>query len=254
MLQENDKIVLLIFSIMLLVPLAMVALFVIFTNKKNQLLQKQAERERRFQKELAGSQVEIREETLRNISWELHDNIGQLLTLAKIYVQNAGQDQKKLEESTEILSHALDEVRALSKSINPEYIKKLGLLEASQQELKRFERLRFLQTDFQVHGEPFFLSDTDETILFRILQEFFSNTIKHARAKKIELHFYFDQTNLKIECFDDGIGFNDQNSFNGLGLKNMELRAEMVGADLSLQSNLNSGTQLIIQKEFQHEK
>lgn len=250
MFQENDKIVLLIFSIMLLVPLAMVALFVIFTNKKNQLLQKQANRERKFQNELAETQVEIREETLRNISWELHDNIGQLLTLAKIYVQNAGNDRKKVDEAAEILSQALNEVRALSKSINPEYIKKLGLLEASQQELKRFERLRFLQTEFQVHGEAFFLPDTDETILFRILQEFFSNTIKHARAQKISLHFYFDQRKLKIECTDDGIGFDQKNDANGLGLKNMKLRAEMLGAELEIKSDLEKGTQLIIQKEF----
>ena len=57
-----------------------VLLFTIFQNRKNKLLQEKEEAKKKFESEIAETQIEIREETLRNISWELHDNIGQSLT------------------------------------------------------------------------------------------------------------------------------------------------------------------------------
>ena len=74
----------------------MVFLFVIFQKKKNVLLIKQVETLQQYEKEIAESQVEIREQTLRNISWELHDNIGQLITLAKIQLQSVADNPENI--------------------------------------------------------------------------------------------------------------------------------------------------------------
>ena len=80
---------------------------------------------KKFETAIAETQIEIREETLRNISWELHDNIGQLLTLAKIQVNIAQDDPDKLEEVTETITKSLTELRSLSKLIIPRYLKEL---------------------------------------------------------------------------------------------------------------------------------
>ncbi|MCW9038781.1 MAG: histidine kinase, partial [Altibacter sp.] len=81
---------LIIFSVIaLFLALTVIFLFAIFQKRKNKLIQEQQEAENRFQEELIETQIEIKEDTLRNVSWELHDNIGQLLTLAKIQLQNA---------------------------------------------------------------------------------------------------------------------------------------------------------------------
>ena len=119
--KTNTEIIIIIFTIIILfVTIGIVLLFTIFQKRKNELLKQQKLAKEEFEKEIAETQIEIREETLRNISWELHDNIGQLLTLAKIQLQNTTKENVK--EVSETITKGLNEVRALSKLINPEAI------------------------------------------------------------------------------------------------------------------------------------
>lgn len=249
-LQENEQILLIIFGIMLLVPIAMVILFIAFNNRKNKLLRQQAEVKRQFEKELAESQVEIREETLRNISWELHDNIGQLITLAKVYLQNSDNDPGKVNETIEIIGNALNEVRALSRSINPESIRKMGLIESVNNEMNRFKRMKFMNIDFQIKGDVIEIPNNEEIIIFRILQEFFSNTFKHSRATEMNLEFLYGSDTLYIKCRDNGIGFDQDENYNGIGLKNMRNRAKLIDAKLKIDSRVGEGTELTIKKKI----
>ena len=85
----SESIFLITSFFVLLMTSTMIGLFVVFQRRKDKLLKEQKERQKRFEREIAETQIEIREETLRNISWELHDNIGQLLTLAKIQLQTS---------------------------------------------------------------------------------------------------------------------------------------------------------------------
>lgn len=250
MFQEGDNILWVVLGIMLLVPLAMVLLFVVFNNRKNKLIQEQELEKKRFENELAESQIEIREETLRNISWELHDNIGQLVTLAKIHLQNSDYEPTKIEESVEILGNALKELKALSKSINPESLKNMSLLEAVHNEIDRFERMNFIESKFDIIGQPFDLPAKDEIIFFRIIQEFFSNTIRHSRATILNVVFHFQDMKLKIEIEDNGIGFETSEDFKGIGLKNMKTRAKLVHSELKITSESQKGTKLTIEKQY----
>jgi len=86
--KQLTEIFILLSVVAFLVAIVLVSLFVLFQNRKRKLLQKQKTTERRFEEEIKNSKIEIREETFRNISWELHDNIGQLITLAKLQIQN----------------------------------------------------------------------------------------------------------------------------------------------------------------------
>lgn len=250
MFQEDDKLLLVLVGVMILVAFSMVLLFVIFNNRKNKLLQNQILEKKKFENELAETQIEIREETLRNISWELHDNIGQLMTLAKIHLQNSKSDPAKIEETVQILGSALQELRALSKSINPESLKNMSLLEAIHNEMNRFERMKFIHTEYKIMGNPFEIPNKEETIIFRILQEFFSNTIKHSRGTHLTVLVQFVDNKLIIHAKDNGIGFNENIDFAGIGLKNMKTRANLIDAHISINSSLTEGTELIIQKTF----
>ena len=90
---EASQIILIVTTIIIITfVIFIILLFTVFQKRKNSLLELQAENKKRFEREIAETQIEIREETLRNISWELHDNIGQLLTLAKIQLQNASPE------------------------------------------------------------------------------------------------------------------------------------------------------------------
>ena len=95
---EKEVIIIMAIAIPVSLVIFVIVLFSVFTHRKNRLLREQETAKKVFARELAESQIEIREETLRNISWELHDNIGQLMTLAKIQSQLALEKPELLPE------------------------------------------------------------------------------------------------------------------------------------------------------------
>lgn len=225
----------------------MISLFYSFQSRKTALILKQKESERILTKEFTESQIEIREETLKNISWELHDNIGQLLTLAKIQIQNIAPETPELIETQEIISKSLSELRILSKVINPEFIKTISLHEAIEIEVNRLNRLNFIKAYFNKEGEMFLLDKKQEIIIFRMLQEFFSNTIKHAQASKLEVNIEYKENAIYLEARDDGKGFDiSDKSHLGIGLQSMRNRGKLIGAEVNLESKINEGTSISI--------
>jgi two-component system NarL family sensor kinase len=220
-------------------------LFSIFQRRKNDLLKDQEKEREQFEKEIAETQIEIREETLRNISWELHDNIGQLLTLAKIQLQNASEENIK--EVKETITKGLNEVRSLSKLINPEAINNINLREAVQLEIDRFNRLEFIKSTLIIEGNDIDIDKKATIIIFRILQEFFSNTIKHSKASTLRVILDFNGDTLNIIAKDNGIGFSSDAKKDGIGLINIKKRGQLIGAEINFESEKGKGTSLEIQ-------
>lgn len=243
--QETGEFLFLISTIVVgLITIALIVLFVIFQKRQNLLLLQKEEDKKRFEREIAETQIEIREETLRNISWELHDNIGQLLTLAKIQLQNATPEN--IEDVSNTITKGLTEVRALSKLINPEAIKNINLKEAVQLEIDRFNRLNFISSTLDITGEEFKIEKKASIIIFRILQEFFSNTIKHSKASELNVAINFNRNCLEILAKDNGVGFSSEIISKGIGLENIKNRAKLIGAEAIFQSEKNKGTSLKI--------
>ena len=225
----------------------LIILFTIFQKKKNVLLLKQAEDKKQFEKEINESQVEIREQILRNISWELHDNIGQLLTLAKIQLQNVAENPENISEVRDNLTNILNEVRSLSKVINPDFITNINLGDAIQLEIDRFNRLNYIKSNLIIEGEPFDIDPKAEIVIFRILQEFFSNTVKHSRATELTVLLRYENNTISIQAADNGKGFEIQSiSKNGIGLNTMKKRGLLINADINIESQINVGTKLSI--------
>lgn len=253
--QEGVQSFLVVFSVIAFaMALTVILLFVLFQKRKNRLLREQQEAENRFQREIIETQIEIREETLRNISWELHDNIGQLLTLAKIQIGQAEDHCDQVSEAEQTLTKCLSELRVLSKLINPDTFSTLSLMEALKLEMERFNRMQYLETQLMVSKETFELDTKIEIIIFRILQEFFTNTIKHSKATKLVVHVDYRPEELRIEASDNGIGFDTlAKDFEGIGLSNIKNRAKLIGAHVSLTSVPDEGTKLhLIYKKDGH--
>lgn len=243
--QQGKEVLIISTIIITIVVIFLIVLFTVFQHRKNQLLREKAIAKKRFEREIAETQIEIREETLRNISWELHDNIGQLLTLAKIQLQSVASEN--LEEISETITKGLNEIRSLSKLINPEFIKNIALKEALQLEIERFNRLQFIEASLQISGEEMEINQKHGIILFRILQEFFSNTMKHAKGTKLEVFLNFEPKKLIIRAVDNGIGFNMEDiQQKGIGLENMKTRAKLINAHINLESKPKNGTELNI--------
>ena len=246
--KEIQILVLVGITILLLLVVIVAVLFSVFMKRKNVLLLEKQEEKKRFEQEIVEAQIEIREETLRHISWELHDNIGQLLTLAKIQTQNAAGDEQQVKEAAETIGKGLEEIRALSKLINPEALKNLSLTQAVQLEMERHNRMGYVQAQLTEEGTPFTIDDKAEIVLFRILQEFFTNTIKHSKASHLHVIISYKNRKLHITASDDGVGFDYAfaKAENGIGLSNIETRAALIDAKIQITSSTGSGTQLTL--------
>ncbi|MEM9390789.1 MAG: histidine kinase [Bacteroidota bacterium] len=231
-----------------------IALLAIFQDRKNKYLLA----EKKFEDEIAKSQMEITEQALKNISWELHDNVGQLLSIAKMQLNilhSELQDQAKvLDEVSELVGKSLMEIRLLSKTLNPESILNMGLVQAVQVELDRFDKLKFVATSLAVEGNVCEIGQRDEIIIFRILQEFFTNVIKHSKADllKVKLNYLSDKVIIIAE--DDGIGFDADEVVQGSGLMNMMSRAKLIGAAFERETKPGNGVKMYLEYPYKDDK
>lgn len=240
--------------------LVVIAVFVIFfttfQRRKNQLLLDKIKQKQKFDEELVKTQQEIQEETLKHVGRELHDNVGQLLAVATMQLnavaKAVGEDVKyKVENAAEALKDSLSEVRALSKSLNSDVIFNQGFDTTVKKELERLQNSGLIETSFKITGEKVnFENKKDEIILFRILQEFFSNTLKYAEAETLHVMIIYNQNVLKVVVNDNGKGFDTNEVERGSGLINMEKRAKLIHADLGLKSNNGNGTNLKLTYPF----
>jgi len=245
--KEIKSLFIILSIIALVIAIVLVALFILFQKHKNKLIISKKEAQRQFEQEIAKTQIEIREETFRNISWELHDNIGQLLTLAKIQLQNA----TNIQEVIVTLDKGLKELRTLSKAINPEALKNTTLTTAVDQEINRLNRLQYIDAKLVTKGKEQEIDHEVEIVFFRILQEFFSNTIKHAKATELKVILVFTEDELDIIAEDNGEGFNkNENKSLGIGISNMKKRAQLVNAMATVNSEIGKGTRLHISYSF----
>ena len=245
--QEGIQSFLIVFSIIAFaLALTVILLFAIFQKRKNKLVRIQQETENKFKEEIIETQIEIREETLRNISWELHDNIGQLLTLAKIQLNEADETCGNVSEASETISECLKELRNLSKLINPDTFSSLTLIEALKMEIQRFNRMKYLETTLEYNQETFELNTKVETIIFRMLQEFFTNTIKHSKATQLIVKLTYTEETLEIKAEDNGVGFDVSQLSRGIGLSNIKNRAKIIGAKAIIESKKGKGTQFLL--------
>jgi two-component system NarL family sensor kinase len=209
--------------------------------------------EEKFQQEILRAQLEIQEQTLKNVSVEIHDNIGQTLSLVKLNlatadVATANELQTKIHDSYELVSKAIRDLRNLSKSINTDYIAEKGLLQLIEHDLNMIARTGAMQTEMTIKGEPVKLDPRQELILFRIIQESFNNCIKHAQAERLETIVDFSE-GVIIRVRDNGKGFDMQQASGenaGLGLKSLQNRAALIGASCEINSVLSKGTEVTI--------
>jgi len=250
---SKEQIVLLAYVIiaMLLFSALFIVFFTTYQKHKNKLLLDQVEQQRKFDEELVATQQEIQDETLKYVGRELHDNIGQMLVMstmqmnAAVKIINDDGVKIKVSNAAETLKSTLDEVRALSKSLNSDVIFNLGFDATVKNEIERLNKTGLIQSRLTITGEKVnFENKKDELILFRMLQEFFSNTLKYAEAENLNVAINYHKDRLELSVEDDGVGFDINSVEKGSGLINIEKRAELINADFQLESQSEMGTTL----------
>jgi len=147
-------------------------------------------RQYQHQQELLHARLEIQENIFKNLSEEIHDNIGQelsvlKLTLSVISVKKEEEAEKFISESKGMVNHIITSISDLSKSLHTDRIVKIGIIEAVRFELEKIEKTNLFHTHFTYADAEFQINPGNEIFLFRIIQEVLNNMIKHSRAQNI---------------------------------------------------------------------
>jgi signal transduction histidine kinase len=223
--------------------------FSILIYQRNQLRHRQEKKEitERYAQELLKAQLEIKEQTLHIISQEIHDNIGQVLSLVKLNlnaIHPEGRFASKINSSKELVSKAIQDLRTLSKTLNTSYLNHILFSEALQYELDLIEKSELYRTTLEISGTERKLESQRQLMLFRITQEILNNIMKHAKASHIVVSLDYSGENLSISIKDNGIGFEmiEELYTKGTGLGNMFHRARLIDSLFEIQSFPGNGT------------
>jgi len=239
--------------VLIIITALVVVFFVVFQKRKNKLLLERIKQQQAFEIEIVQAQTESQEQTLKNIGWELHDNVGQLLAFAsmqlsilKTHVADDGV-KDKFNDASDALKESLKEVRSLSKTLNNEVILNIGFEKSISNELNRLKKMKFTSAELVIKGDKVdFDNKKHEIIVFRILQEFLSNAVKYSEAKNLKVILDYQPNTLIITASDDGKGFDMNTIEKGSGLINMQSRAALIKATLNLFSKPNEGVKLTL--------
>ncbi|HEY4935876.1 MAG TPA: sensor histidine kinase [Puia sp.] len=208
-----------------------------------------------YERELYKTQLEIQEQTFQEIAREIHDNVGQILSLAKLGLSTLDLERKdeakeSVVEISDILEKALDDLRHMSRTMNAEIIKKGGLKKSIEMQVGYIQRGGKFNIHFHVNGEHVILDETKEIILFRIVQEAVNNIIRHSTATDICISLYYSKDLLKLHIQDNGKGFSLNDQISGpnhiSGIYNMQHRAKLIEAEFQLDSKIGNGTSIIV--------
>ncbi len=238
-------------AILLFLGLTLIFLIIIYRKKQKEYFFQKEKLEENFRKELLKAQLETQELTFHSLSQELHDNIGQVLSLAKlnmsvIELNSKGEMDESISQTKSLLNTAINDLRDISKTLNTDYVKEKDLAESIERELGMLRRTRKFDADLVVEGTPFFISAERRLILFRIIQESLNNIVKHAGATFITVSLVYGSDDLLISIKDNGHGFDIEHTPKGVGLLNINHRSAMIESTVTMKSRPGQGTTVTI--------
>ncbi|MBS1549235.1 MAG: hypothetical protein JSS94_05130 [Bacteroidetes bacterium] len=246
-LSNSDLLILYSTIVILLVTSMMFFIYTYFLKQKSIFILKQKEKDLEFQEVLALSQIEIREQTLSYIGQELHDDLGQKLSVAKLLINqiNAIENQQckdKIDEVNLILGESIKGIRSLSKTYITEQVEHFGFIDSLQREINRINKLNLIEVEFNFNNHDIDIHSKHSLILFRITQECITNILKHSKAQKMQIKVIDQYGHLKIIILDNGKGMEVEKAYHGSGIRSMKNRIKMINGYFNLVSEKDKGT------------
>ncbi len=218
----------------------------------------------KYDREALRSQLEIQENTFKTIGQELHDNIGQMLSVVKlslsvIPVEKNDKSYEVLKSSQEVLNKAIIDLSNLTKSLHTERIVDIGLAESIRFELYAIRQAGIVDVEFNLEGEEVQFDEQRSIFLFRMFQESLNNILKHAKASLVKVNLSYAGGIFTMLIKDNGKGFDlaekrqTGSSGSGVGLRSLYNRAHIIKADISIDSSPGNGTDIMIKLSLPQE-
>jgi signal transduction histidine kinase len=205
-----------------------------------------------YQQELLHARLEIQEQTIKRAAQDIHDNIGQMLSLAKLNLNRLDRfdptrDDQMLDESKILISRSIKDLRTLSKILSADHIYNLGLLRAMEAELQLVQNAGTKTVNLKVEGTAERLDTQKELILFRIFQESIQFFIKQSGSSPIQVKVNYSPKSFELFMVDQSIEFTPamrNSQINDWQIINT--RAKLIGASFEITSTAEAGTSFYI--------
>ena len=210
-----------------------------------------------LRKKILKTIIETEEKERRRFAKDLHDGLGPLLSTIKLYINELeGEDIEEKEKkdyikyTSELIDEAVANTRNISNNITPNIISNYGLVRSVEAFVNKINKTQHVEIIFKCIEIREKLDETIELILYRIITELINNTIKHAAATKIKIVLEHLNNKLLLTYQDDGIGFDLnqvlKNDSGGMGLKNIISRIDSINGSISINENVEKGTEVLI--------
>lgn len=212
--------------------------------------------QQRFRR-LARSVLAVQEQERRRVARELHDGLGQNLTVLQHELEGLaaafGNDpvmSPRAQRAIDLCRNILHDTRQLSRLLRPQILDDLGLVPALNWLLRSTSEPGGFQGVLHVDPELPALGEEIDTVLFRVAQESLNNVAKHARAANVALRLHAREGQVYLLILDDGVGCDQAHAFDraargeSTGLAAMRERIQLFGGELRLHSTPGGGTQL----------
>ncbi|TAM97114.1 MAG: hypothetical protein EPN39_11990 [Chitinophagaceae bacterium] len=242
--EDKYLIALIIYGTLLLLTLVGIIIIFMVLHKR---------RTRRYQEELLRTRVEVQEQALDWVSREIHDNIGQVLSIIRMQLNYEAPGKTKQElvdemiQASGLIEQCINDLRNMSHTLNGEMIEKRGLTAAIKQELSYVHSLYKLECDFIESGEVV-LDSEGCLLLFRIIQECLNNIVRHAEATAISVTLTGGDHGLELSIEDNGKGMDMGKlaESKGMGLVNIRERTHLLGGKLHILSGKEKGSKITV--------
>jgi signal transduction histidine kinase len=202
----------------------------------------------RWNKEKIRAEIDTLENERRRIAADLHDELGPLLSAVKLQINNLdtnnSDDKIIIDKSSHYIDNIIGKLREISNNLMPNTLLRKGLKKAMEEFLESSSQLYKMEIKFTC-DDNLQLDQQQEINIYRILQEILHNTIKHAKATCLIIRMTVENKRLIIVTADNGQGFDyfaKSREVSGLGLRNLQSRAEVLGGEVACSSEPGKGT------------
>ncbi len=214
---------------------------------EQELLQNELER----QKAINQATVDTQEQERGEIGKELHDNVNQVLTTTKLYLDLAITNPELKDElifkSNKNIVSVINEIRQLSRSLMDPSIGDLGLMDSLNDLIENINLTRRLEVQLLAdHKIEDLLDKNQQLTIFRIIQEALNNAIRHSKAQTVQIYFENEGEMLLVSIQDNGIGFHPGHVKKGAGLKNIQNRIYLINGTHMIHSEPDKGSRITL--------
>lgn len=235
-------------------PYRMIGAMMDITERKK-LEAELAEQKITKQREITEATIQAQEKERSELGKELHDNINQILSTTKLYIDMALTEtdirEELLQKTYRNISSAIEEIRMLSKSLVPPSLGDIGLKEAVSELIESLNISQRIKLKLKTTGiEMVDMPDNIKLMAYRIVQEQVNNIIKHSGATTAEVKLAVSKKMFNITVKDNGIGFDSKRKSNGIGLSNITSRAELHNGKVDVVSSPGKGCTLKVSLPF----